>query len=372
MNDKEILTKNRKWRNIFINLLMTGGIILMFLLSIDLLVEGLQYFGGDTAQSILKITSNPFIGLFIGILATALVQSSSMTISMMVAMVASGAIELTNAIPIVMGANIGTTLTSNIVSLSFITRKKEFRRAISTSTSHAFFNILVTIILFPLEYKFGLLSGLATEITSNFSDVYDTNASNQLMASHSATPFGHWLAGFIDNYTVILILAVLMLFGSIKLFSRKIYQLLIDSKRNQYESFVFSSTLRAFSWGTILTGAVQSSSVTTSLVVPVVAIGKVNLKRAFPYILGANIGTTITAFLASLFKTDAAISLAFVHLLFNAIGVFIFLPFPFMRRLPVFLAGELGKATLQNRLIGFIYIILTFFLIPFILITISR
>ena len=89
---------------------------------------GFNHLGQDMAQTIDIATSNPFIGLFIGLIITAILQSSSTITSMAVAAVAAGSITLENAIPIVMGANIGTTLTSTIVSMSYVTKAKEFRR----------------------------------------------------------------------------------------------------------------------------------------------------------------------------------------------------------------------------------------------------
>ncbi|MFN7259310.1 MAG: Na/Pi symporter, partial [Cyclobacteriaceae bacterium] len=105
--------------------------LLVFLFSLDLMIASLQQLGKVATETILLATSNPFTGLFIGLLVTAIIQSSSATTSMVVALVASGSISLQAAIPIIMGANIGTTITSTIVSLGFITKKKEFRRAVA-------------------------------------------------------------------------------------------------------------------------------------------------------------------------------------------------------------------------------------------------
>jgi sodium-dependent phosphate cotransporter len=117
---------------------------------------------------------------------------------------------------------------------------------------------------------------------------------------------------------------------------------------------------------------VQSSTITTSLIVTIVATGKVSVKKAFPFILGANIGTTITAAIAAIYQTEAAISIALVHFLFNFIGALIFLPFPAVRNIPVQLATLFGEKTVKSRLIGLAYILLTFFIIPFLLIYFNR
>src|SRR5688572_32986229 len=98
------------------------------------MTSSLQHLGRNVAETILLATSNPFTGLFIGLLITAMLQSSSTTTALVVALVASGSITLQSAVPIIMGANVGTTITSTIVSLGFINKKKEFRRAVAAGT----------------------------------------------------------------------------------------------------------------------------------------------------------------------------------------------------------------------------------------------
>ena len=140
--------------------------VFVFLFSIDLMGKSFGSLGKEVAESILLATSNPFIGLFIGLLVTALIQSSSTITTMVVAMVASGSLSLPEAVPIIMGANIGTTLTSTIVSLGYINKKEEFKRAIAAGTVHDFFNILTVAILFPLEYHYRLISWMAQRVSS--------------------------------------------------------------------------------------------------------------------------------------------------------------------------------------------------------------
>ena len=114
-------------------------ILFVFLVSLNLMSGGFKLLGKDIAQQIITITSNPFVGLFVGLLATALVQSSSTTTSMIVAIVASGSLTLQNAVPMIMGANIGTSVTSTIVALGHVPKRIEFQKAISSATVHDFF-----------------------------------------------------------------------------------------------------------------------------------------------------------------------------------------------------------------------------------------
>ena len=141
------------------------GVILslyLFLVGIKGLSSGIKNLGGDFAKEIMSTTSDPFFALFIGILATTLFQSSSTTTSLIVGMVSGGGLSLSGAIPMIMGANIGTTVTNTIVSLGHVNRENEFRRAFAASTIHDFFNVLAVLILFPIEITFGILEKSAT------------------------------------------------------------------------------------------------------------------------------------------------------------------------------------------------------------------
>ncbi|MGF1636369.1 MAG: Na/Pi symporter [Cyclobacteriaceae bacterium] len=347
-------------------------VVLLFLFSVNLLSTTLSMLGKDTVYKLLNITINPFIGLFIGLLSTAILQSSSATTSMIVAMVASGSLTLSNAVPIVMGANIGTTMTSNLVSLSFIARRGQFRKALTTATSHDFFNIFTAFIVFPLEYYYNILSDASEYLGRLLS--FDNNSATygQLKVIFlEKIPLSQWIISVIGNNYIVALMAVILILVSIKWLSRIIYNELIGNSRNWFERYIFKNAYKSFLWGAAVTVSVQSSSVTTSLVVPVVANGQIKFKNAFPFIIGANIGTTITALIASLFRSEAAISIAIAHLLFNLIGVIIFLPYKPLRKIPMQMAIRLGKLTKKHRIAGFIYLILCFFLIPFLFIFFS-
>ena len=342
-----------------------------FLLSLNLLGATFQRTSSWAFPNILSITQNPFISLFIGLLITALIQSSSTVTSIIVAAVAAGTLPLTQAIPMVMGANIGTTLTSALVSLGFITQRNEFKRAIGAGTVHTFFNIITVCVLLPLELYTGALSDVSLAIAGWLSP-----AGEQALASTDDFTYGfwhtlislEWLNQGIKTDIVLIVISLVMLFVSIKWLASLIYQLFIGRFKANFQHLVFSSRWRAFAWGGVLTAAVQSSSVTTPLVVPLVATGKVSLRKCFPYIIGANLGTTITALLAALFHSQAALSIAITHVLFNLVGVLLFLPKTSVGNIPVRLALQLGRFTTANRLVGFAFVLLTFFLIPFLLI----
>jgi len=342
---------------------------LLFLFALDLMTSSLQHLKRNVSETILLATSNPFTGLFIGLVITALLQSSSTTTSLVVALVASNALTLESAIPIIMGANVGTTITATIVSLGFISKKKEFRRAVSAGTYHYFFNVLTVVVLFPLEYYYSFLSSLSSWITSAL--VRPGVASAESVDTRRwGSSISNWLVEQFDSPFLLVILGISLLFASILVFRKLISDLLKAKSPEVFSRFFFKSPLKSFSWGLLTTAAIRSSTITTSVVVPIVANKIVSLKQAAPFILGANIGTTITAFIAALLQTNtsSAVSIAIVHFLFNFIGVLLFMPVPVLRKLPLELAERLGKLTLKYRLAGFVYLLVAFFFLPFSLI----
>lgn len=364
------IANNRRTLPTLTNVCIIFGSIMVFIFSIQLMGAAFGTLGAAMADSILQATSNPFIGLFIGLLVTAIFQSSSTTTSLVVAAVASNSISLQSAIPIVMGANIGTTITSTIVSLGYITKTTEFRKAISAGVSHDIFNVLIVLILFPLELKYQFLSSISSDLSAFLKNGITQEGLNLGSLLNFFNPVTDFILNIFGSL-IGLILAVVMLFGTVKVISKLLYNRLIGSAKKSLEKLMFDTKFKSFGWGLLLTSIIQSSSLTTSLIVPLVATGKVQLRKAFQFILGANLGTTITAIIAALFKSEAAISLALAHFLFNFIGVAIFLLIPALNQIPTYLSDKLGYYTLRNRIIGFTYIILTFFLLPFSLIYFS-
>jgi sodium-dependent phosphate cotransporter len=347
-------------------LFLTG--LFLFLFALDLMGASFELLSNNSFKTIINAASNPFIGLIIGLLVTALIQSSSTTTAMVVTAVASGSITLHNAIPIIMGANIGTTITSTIISLGYISKKEEFQRAISAGVLHDFFNIIIVFLLFPLEYKYNVLTNSA----EYFSHLINSDISN----TDSVVKLKLFDLSFIvqktnemlPNAVIGLLLSFFLLFISIKIISQIIYRFIIGKTESKLNKYVFNDDLRAFSWGALVTGLIQSSSITTSLIVPIVATGKTTLKKVMPFILGANIGTTVTAFIAVMYKSQAALNIAFAHLLFNIFGVIFFLSSPVLRHLLIWIATKFGNIAGRYKFTIFIYILLVFFIIPFLLI----
>jgi solute carrier family 34 (sodium-dependent phosphate cotransporter) len=347
-----------------LNILLFILFLYLFLLSIKLMGHGFMELGGGAAKNFLKPTENPFLGLFVGILATSLFQSSSTTTSIVVGLVAGGLLSLNQAIPMVMGANIGTTVTNTIVSLGHIGSRDDFRRAFGAALVHDVFNLLSVMIIFPLWYYTHYLDRAAEFLTSVFSGAGGASFSSPLKLITSA-PTKAISSLLADNAWVILVISLIFLFVSLRYMVVYMKALIMIRAEVIFEKTIFRTSYHALLFGIILTSLVQSSSVTTSLIVPLAGAGMITLESIFPYTLGANIGTTVTAMLAALATGNiTAISVAFSHLLFNISGIVIFW---WIRFVPINIAKRLAVFSSENRVLAVVYIGVLFFIIPLIL-----
>ncbi len=338
-----------------------------FLVGINGMSSAIKNMGSDFANSVITTTSEPFVALFIGIFATVLFQSSSTTTSLIVGMVSSGALSLNGAVPMIMGANIGTTVTNTIVSIGHINRGEEFRRAFAASTVHDFFNLLAVCILFPIELRFGIIQKSATSIgTAMFGKFLNTEI---LQGSSPIKIAIKWGSSLIERFSfgndiiylvVSVLITLLMLFSIVKLLRR----LVLSKIETFFDKFIFKTVIRGFMFGILFTILVQSSSITTSLVVPLAGAGILSLRQIFPYTLGANVGTTFTALLAALTGTVSALIAALSHLIFNLTAILIIYPFPLLRNIPLKLAESIAKASVKRKYLPLVYLIFIFVLLP--------
>ena len=346
----------------------------LFLVGIGGMGYSFKLFGKEFSGKILQATSDPLIGLFIGILATTIVQSSSTTTSIIIGMVAAEAIGVRGAIFMVMGANIGTTVTAKLVSLGHITRKAEFRRAFAASSVHDTFNFITVAILFPLEYFLHVLEYTATWMGRIFVDVTGiTKPENYL--KKITQPSIEVLADMLDKVPwLVLLVSVIITFFMLWAIVKLLQSLVLKKLEAFFDAVLFRNAAIAFVVGLFLTVLVQSSSITTSLIVPLAGAGVLRLQQIFPFTIGANIGTTITGLLAALAVAGqpgidpklvlAGATVAFTHFLFNASGALIFLPFKKLRDLPVLFAEWLAELCIRNRFVPIVIILLFFYIIP--------
>ena len=340
-------------------------LLYVFFLSISLMGASFKFFGNAFAERLLATTANPFLGLFIGVLATSMVQSSSTVTAMTVGLVAGGALDVQGAIPIIIGSNMGTSVTNTLVSLGHIARPDEFRRAFAAATVHDFFNLILVVVFFPLQ----LLTNVLGRVSSVLAEALKESGGLQLVdpiktiMAPAVKVIGQATS---ESGAVMLLVAVGLLFLSLRYLVVVLKSLVIGRIESFFNQTLFKTAPRALVLGVLLTITVQSSSITTSLAVPLAGAGILSLMQIFPFTLGANIGTTITAILASLVTGNpAAVTVAFAHLLVNLFGVMLIWR---IRRIPVTMAEVLARWSVKSRLVPLVYVGTTFFLVPLALI----
>uniref|UniRef100_A0A7N8XLA1 Sodium-dependent phosphate transport protein 2B n=1 Tax=Mastacembelus armatus TaxID=205130 RepID=A0A7N8XLA1_9TELE len=412
-----------------LKIVLLFGFLYLFICSLGILSSAFQLVGGKAAGDIFQdnvVLSNPVAGLVIGVLVTVLVQSSSTSSSIVVSMVSSGLLEVRSAVPIIMGANIGTSVTNTIVAVMQAGDRNEFGRAFAGATVHDFFNWLSVIVLLPLEaatgvlYKlthliiqsFNIQSGedapdLLNVITDPFTDsiiqldksvitgiatgdpaaknkslikVWCKKKTNTTFWNATVESCKHLFVGTtlpdLAVGLILLALSLLVLCTCLILIVK-----LLNSMLKGQVAVVIKKVLNTdfpfpFTWVTgyiaILVGAgmtfiVQSSSIFTSAITPLVGIGVISLERAYPLTLGSNIGTTTTAILAAMASPAETLAnslqIALCHFFFNIMGILLWYPVPFMR-VPITLARGLGNRTAKYRWFAGLYLFLCFFILP--------
>ncbi|MFB0564343.1 MAG: Na/Pi symporter [Candidatus Aminicenantaceae bacterium] len=343
--------------------------LFIFIFSLELMGTSLKMFGRGLATTLIQTASNPLVGLFIGILATSLIQSSSSTTSIVVGMVGGGVLNVANAIPIIMGANIGTSVTNTLASLTQIKRRAEFNRSFSAAIVHDYFNLLSVIVLFPLQYYTNFLGRVASFLGQEFQNIGGLKLLSPVktLSRPLVDTLKHWIG---ENPWILFPLSLILLIFALTQMVSAMKGIVVKKAAAWFDRYLFKTALRAFLVGLLLTVMVQSSSITTSLAVPMAGAGLLTIVQIFPYTLGANIGTTVTAILAALATGNlAAIIVAFSHLLFNISGMIVWWPLKFI---PIFLANKFAQFSTRNKIIPLIYIIIVFFVIPILLIYVLK
>ena len=347
----------------------------LFFLSLQMMGSSLKLFGKDFSHTLIAATTNPFVGLFIGILTTSIIQSSSSTTSIVVGMVAGGAFSpdpstsIALAIPIILGANIGTSITNTIASLPQINRNNEFRKAFAAAIVHDFFNVLSVLVLFPLQLITNFLGVLSTELARLFANVGGLKFLSPIKAI--TEPVVKIIEVYFVNVPwLMLVIAIILLFIALKYMVTSLKVIVISRAKDWFDNYLFKTAGRAFLLGILLTMLVQSSSITTSLIIPMAGAGLLTLEQIFPYTLGSNIGTTITAILASLITGNiAAVTVAFAHTLFNVCGIIFWWP---LKIVPLTMASKFAEYSVKNKIVPVAYVLIIFFIIPLLVIYLTN
>lgn len=348
------------------------GLIYLFLVGVSSLEAGVKLMGADTQERLFSTVSNPVAGLFIGILGTVLVQSSSASTSVIVGLVAARSLKLDDAVPMIMGANIGTTVTNTLVSLAHVRQSAEFRRAFSAATVHDFFNVIAVAILLPAELATGMLTNTAEAISERLVGSAGSEWKSPIKR-YVKEPVSWikelWEAlGAAENTlgTLTIVTGLVIVLLALTLITKNMRLLVADRVERSLNAVLGKGAgIVAMLLGAIITVSVQSSSITTSILIPLSAAGVLSLRNAFPVTLGANVGTTITALLAAL-ATDApeALTIALVHTTFNIAGILLLYPIPKIREIPIKGAERLAEMAVAHRSYAVAYVVVAFVIIP--------
>jgi len=354
-----------------------GIVVLVYLLmvGVGIIGSGFKWFSGgkEGAEMLFSFATNPIIGVMLGTLATALVQSSSTVTSVIVALVAGG-MPIEIAIPMVMGANIGTTITNTIVSLGNVGEKTAFHRSFSAATVHDFFNFYAVVIFLPIEIFFHPLQKMAAVMAGWFVDSGSASISSFNLLPIFIKPVVVFLRGVFETMPGMIdsllftAFGIALIFFSVIYMSKTLKRVMTGRAKALLDKALGKGIFVGIFTGTLITMIVQSSSTTTSLLVPIAGAGIITLRHVFPFTLGANIGTTLTALLAATAVVSGnkllALEIALVHFLFNFLGVLLFVSVPWLYQLPIRSAEWLGELTERNRGYAFGYIFGVFFIIP--------
>ena len=399
---------------VWTNALMVAVLLYLFLVGIKLMGGSFKLMGEDFTSILMSLTDNPLAGLFVGVLATAIVQSSSVTTSLTVTLVASGSLDLAQAIPIVMGANIGTSVTNTLVSLVHIKRRDEFRRAFAGAIVHDLFNWCTVLVFLPLELITRALAGQGylqylSQWLSDFfvrfggAGIKSPNLLKVIYVKQLAGLVKDWFkagvkfvadilcevpepgtgaaeqfAGTLNIVCGIVLGAasLVLLFFVLVGMTKVLKQFVVGRLEKIIDNYIFKYAIFAYLIGVVATAVVQSSSVTTSMIVPLLGAGLLTIEQVYPYTVGANVGTTITALLAALTvlldpeaaNAGAGLTIAIVHLLFNVHGSAIFLP---LKKIPITAAKWYANLAAEKTRFAVVFVLGVFFVMPGLVIWIS-
>jgi len=434
----------RVWLPTFLRVPCLILCLYIFICSLEMLSTSFRLMAGRAAGSIFQdnpLLQNPVVGLMLGVLFTVLVQSSSTCTSVIVSMVSSGILEVQYAIPMIMGANIGTSLTNTLVSFSQVAERDQFERAFAGATVHDCFNWLSVTVLLTFEVCTGYmyhLTGWLTEhlqtqtgsptasslanvnllgavtkpltkkviqidksvlkcwalggcheqrLLKEYCDKSAYNTSIQMSEeelSEAKCNFLLNISSIPDMYLGIIVFLIsftcltVCLLLIVKLLNSLLKGAVADLAKKTINAEVpgapWLSGYICIVVGALLTFLVQSSSVFTSTITPLVGLGVISVDRMYPLTLGSNIGTTTTAMLASLSSEPemlrSSLQIALCHLSFNLHGILLFYPIPALR-LPLNMCKILGRTTANYRWFAIVYLMTMFLVVPGIVLSLS-
>ncbi|CAF0996525.1 unnamed protein product [Adineta ricciae] len=426
----QVMSKRQRFfylLNIFLRLLSFIISLYTFIVTLDLMTSAFILLSRSALAQIFQsriFLKSPIVSLMLGILITTILQSSSTVTSSIVAMVGSGIIEdIRSVIPMIMGANIGTSITNTLVAFSQIGNRNEFSRSFSSGVLMDVFNYLTTLVLLSLEifvdritvdsdifHRGGYLARISGAIATTIpekrgadiqllktltkpltrliiqidEEVMISNEANQTLGkiycNHPAIKCEYLFRAMIEKFgdnvvgIILLICSLILLTGILLLMVKLLKSLIIGVIDDTLKKILYikSHGCKEYFLGYvfILVGIVGAILVQSSIGLEVLA-----LERNYELTIGANIGTTVTALLASLTQTGLffrqSIQIALTHFLFNLSGCILWYIFPYLRRLPVYFSRQIGEIVSKYRWFAFVYLTMIFFIFPLVILCLA-
>lgn len=296
----------------------------------------------------------------------------------MVTAVGTGALPIEVGIPMIMGANVGTSVTGSLASLGHVDKKEEFRRAFAATTVNDFFNLLAVLIFLPIEILFAPLRHAAEFLADLlYGTVLPDPGEADLLGTLTDPVVDvlgiEGLTGLIPGGEVIpatatILLGMAMIFLAVSWLGKILKILMVGRARRMLVKAVDGRPAVAIGAGFAATMATQSSSVTKSVMVPFAGAGTLTTKQIYPLTLGANVGTTFTAIIAALAVTGdggrLALVMALVHLCFNLAGILVIYVIPVLRNIPVVASEFIARLGARNKFWAIGWIAGVFFALP--------
>ncbi|KJH40912.1 sodium-dependent inorganic phosphate transporter [Dictyocaulus viviparus] len=427
------LSTNHKWYHLFLSVFRMACIciiLFLYICSLSNVSTAFSLLGSRGLGKVIKaspLINDPISAVVVGMLATVVLQSATTTTNVLVGMVAANMVSVHEAIPVMIGAELGGTLVNAIVSLVYSRKPEQFQRAFAAATLGDVFSLCCIFVILPFELATSFIEklswlivdpliaehGVSLEIVDLLTDplnkfileVNDAELRNATIdddffpADHSFVnrcvfrngsriykcPYKHIFAYSSLSDTAIgwiVLLAsttvlIVCLVGVIHLI-----QVLLHAPTASYLRSLIGKECPG-RWkpctgyvvmlvGLLITLAIQSNNIFCSSLTPLVGSGVITLDQMYPLILGANIGGSFSAVMAALTadgsRFEKTLHMAMCQVIYNVIGTFAFYLIPCTRKIPIFLARKLGEITNQYRWFIVVFIAIFFLLIPGIII----
>ncbi|KAJ0393900.1 hypothetical protein P43SY_003553 [Pythium insidiosum] len=381
------------WGIVYLTLAI--GALLLFTIAIKFVGDGFTLALGCDSKSAFEFASNPIAGLMVGTITTALIHSSSTVTSITVALVGTNALTIRQAVPIVMGANIGTCVTCIMVAFGQVGDRARFERAMAAATVHDMYNIWSVIVLFPIELLFHPLEELSISMSNaktssgDFKSpvdfvvkpvvesfiVVDRKKIEQIAAGKAVCKPGQTLmkkgyfknAGMSDGVVsaIVICIGLVLLVTALITLVKMLSKLFLGPTRRIVSRALEFNGYANILIGTVLTFAVHSSTLVTSTLTPMAGLGVITLEQVYPIVIGSNLGTTGTALIAAMVTGKAnSVAIALVHFWFNVWGIFLFYPIPITRKPIYSWSRALARWSAAWAMSAVLFLVMLFLVIP--------